>query len=101
MVEKQADVYGPGVTGLHSDAYNKPGPGVTGDAIPETLLPSLSIREIGEALEKNPALLDKFFLAELERPGGPRKGALDLFYTAESAKPEPRADVLERIQGAE
>jgi hypothetical protein len=105
-VAEGASVFGPGVLGLHADPVNKPGPGVTGtsDAEPAAGPPevvSLSIKELEDALEANAALVDKFLNAELARPGGVRKGALDALEVAESLRPEgAREDVLAQIAAA-
>jgi hypothetical protein len=108
LIEKGANIFGPGVTGLGlpNQAVNVAGPGVTGqtDVAPTAAVPevvSLSIKELEEALEANVALVDKFLTAELARPGGVRKGALDALEVAESLRPDgAREDVLAQIAAA-
>jgi hypothetical protein len=103
VVEAGANIFGPGVTGigLKNQAVNQPGHGVTGEGVktpPPAEPPSLSIRELTEALEANPGLVDDFFAAEKKRPGGPRKGALQALEVAESLRPGgPREEVLVEI----
>jgi hypothetical protein len=106
-VAEGASVFGPGVLGLHADPVNKAGPGVTGQAgqdaeppkAPE--VPRLSIKELEAALEENPALVDTFLEAELARPDGVRKGALEAIEIAESLRPEgSREEVLSKIAAA-
>jgi hypothetical protein len=108
-VAEGSSVFGPGVLGLRADAVNKAGPGVTdqapeatestADAAKSTEAPSLSIKELEAALEENPALVDTLLTAELARPGGPRKGALEALEVAESLG-RNREDVLTQIAAA-
>jgi hypothetical protein len=101
VVERQADVFGPGVVGLPADPVNKPGPGVAAQAAGTTDVPSLSVTKLEEALEENPALVDSFLPIELARPGGPRKGALQALEIAEQLRPDgAREDVLTQIAAA-
>lgn len=61
----------------------------------------LSLKELAEALKAQPDLLDSLIEAELSTAADaepPRKGAARLFLEIEKAKPEPRADVLARLE---
>jgi len=107
QTDEGSAVFGPGVLGLAADAVNKPGPGVAGQEVkPEDVPPTpdqprLSIKELEEALEENPALVDKLLDAEFARPEGVRKGALQAIEIAESLRPDgPREDVLQKIAAA-
>jgi len=106
-VAEGSSVFGPGVLGLQAEAVNKAGPGVTGQAGqvaeppkgPE--VPRLSIKELEAALEENPALVDTFLEAELARPDGVRKGALEVIEIAESFRDGgAREEVLAKIAAA-
>lgn len=60
---------------------------------------TLSIEELTKALETTTAGLDGFFEAEVNRPGGPRKGALRVLIAAEERREGgPRPDVLDIMQ---
>ena len=107
VVSAGGDIFGPGVTGLDK-AVNKPGPGVTEQGPTEQAPvqgpaePSLSIPKLTAALKENPALVDKLLEAELARPAGPRKGALEALFGAEQHhEGGPRDAVLDRIVAAE
>ena len=107
-VKAGSDIFGPGVTGvgLPNERVNLPGPGVTeqGETPPPVVKeePSLSIPKLTAALKENPALVDKLLDAELVRPGGPRKGALEALFDAEqNHEGGAREAVLDRIVEAE
>lgn len=94
LIEEGANIFGPGVLGSGRTPGNPP-------AEPAPATPSLSVTDLEAALEQNPALVESFLLAELDRPGGPRKGALAALKTAEEGRPEgPREDVLAMILAA-
>lgn len=109
-VANLSTVFGPGVTGvgLPNQAVNAPGHGVTGQqspAIPEepttSDAPSLSVTKLEEALQENPQLVDAFLPVELNRAGGPRKGALLALEIAENRRVlGHRKDVLAQIAAA-
>jgi hypothetical protein len=103
-IKDGGDIFGPGVTGvgLPNQAVNKAGPGVVGaPAAPPPVAPMLSIKDLEEALNASPLLVDTFLAVELDRPGGPRKGALAALETAEHLRTDgPREDVLAQIAAA-
>ena len=107
-VAEGSSVFGPGVLGLQAEPVNKAGPGVTGQAGQDAdtppagkPVPSLSIKELEAALEENPALVDTLLNAELARPDGARKGALDALELAEIDRPDGgREDVLAQLAAA-
>ncbi len=59
---------------------------------------SLSINQIGEHLEENPALYEEFYRAELGRAEQPRKGALRIFLAVEQGKDEPNPKRIAEIE---
>jgi hypothetical protein len=65
---------------------------------PEQSTGSLSINQIGEHLEENPALYEEFYLAELGRAEQPRKGALRIFLALEQGKDEPNPKRIAEIE---
>lgn len=61
----------------------------------------LSVREMGAALDANPALVDVFLDPELDREAGPRKTALTAMERAEHDRAGgARQEVLDRIREA-
>lgn len=65
---------------------------------PEQSTGSLSINQIGEHLEENPALYEEFYRAELGRAEQPRKGALRIFLAVEQGKDEPNPKRIAEIE---
>jgi len=59
---------------------------------------SLSISQIAEHLEENPALYEEFFQAELGRAEQPRKGALRIFLALEQGRDEPDPKRIAEIE---
>lgn len=112
IVEQGAHVFGHLVTGVGGpDASPAGGPIIPIAPAPEsfgkkafTLPPGIkaaapaSIADLEEVLTANPAAFDILLAAELERPEGPRKGALRLFREAEEELgPAGRPEVLAQI----
>lgn len=86
-VGSMAQVFGPGVldhpTGPQasdpSKGINEPGPGVTGQ-VPLDI--ALKVEEVKELVKSNPAYAERLFKAEMARPDGPRKTALEALQDA-------------------
>lgn len=98
VIEQGANVFGPGV--LNSGKTPEPAPASEPESKPAA--PSLSVTDLEAALEENPELVETFLLAEIDRAGGPRKGALAALKSAEENRPEgPREDVLAMILAAQ
>lgn len=98
VLEKGSHVFGPLVTGegTFGPAVEPPKQA----ALPEGVKAAApaSIADVEELLEKNPATFDLLFAAELDRPDGPRKGALRAFKRAEEEQgPGARADIIAKI----
>ena len=75
----------------------------TTDAGPEPATGGLSLAKLEEKLdgELSDALLDDLILAEFEREGEPRKGALRLLLKAEQSRGEAaRSAIVTELQGA-
>jgi hypothetical protein len=119
VIERAEDKFGPGVLESHlatNLAPAKDAPARTPALSPEaitalaqavedgTVTPAdpaapvefltLSIAELGEALNANPDDFDRLMQLEFKRPEGPRKGAARVLKAAELAQEAPRAEVL-------
>lgn len=79
-------------------AKQAPAAPVSTPPAPEASTGSLSISQIGEHLEENPALYEEFYLAELGRAEQPRKGAMRIFLALEQGKDEPVAKRIAEIE---
>lgn len=65
----------------------------------DAVLTATSIKQIEDALQENPALYEELYALELERPDGPRKGALRIFLAAEmNLESGPRDERLSEIE---
>lgn len=102
VVERQADIFGPGVIGLPADGtLNVLGHGVTGqEKASAPTPPTLSVKAVRDALDASPLLVDTLLAGELARPDR-RKGALQALAEAEERRPGgARPEILESIAKA-
>lgn len=88
--------------GLPAEPVNTMGPGVMGYGSPTSPMPpSFSLQELEKTLEKSPLVVDRFLPAELNRPNGARRVALEAIRAAELRRPGgPREDVLAQVSAA-
>ena len=98
------NIYGPRVTGERESSSAPKEKRVVKRIADEETTPAdaaLSIKELGELLEKSPGVLDRQIDAEFQRAEGPRKGALRLFLGTETGREGgPRGDVMAILENA-
>jgi hypothetical protein len=108
LLKSDAHIFGPSVLDPHPRPIgaNIAGPAVTGStAAPKVVNEageSFSVAAVRKGLADDPvaATIDRYVKAEMFRPEGPRKSALNECLRAEKRREKPRAEVVDMLKDA-